>query len=88
MVISGIYVETIPGKVEAAAKKLALIEGVEIHHLQDDYKIVLTLEAGSVDQSYQTAETFKDVEGVLGICLVYTHFEDDPNYHSAEHLNA
>ncbi|WP_077215356.1 chaperone NapD [Bacillus dakarensis] len=78
MVISGIYIETIPGQALAAANELVKKEGVEVHHIEDDLKIILTLEAESVDRSYKVADTFKEVDGVLTICLVYSNFEDDP----------
>lgn len=80
LVISGIYVETIPGQAEYAAKKLAQLNGVEVHHVHEDIKVILTLETETVDQSYRTAETFKAIEGVLAICLAYTNFEDEPFY--------
>jgi periplasmic nitrate reductase NapD len=80
LVISGIYVETIPGQAEHAAEKLAQMHGVEVHHVHEDIKVILTLETETVDQSYKTAETFKEIEGVLAICLAYTNFEDEPFY--------
>lgn len=83
MVISGIYIETIPGTAIKAAKLLEEIDGVEVHHIEDNYKIVITLETDTVDQSYRTAETFKEINGVLAICLVYTNFEDEPFYQEA-----
>lgn len=83
MVISGIYVETIPGQAEHAAEKLASINGVEVHHIHEGKKVILTLETETVDQSYRTAETFKEIAGVLAICLVYTNFEDEPYYQEA-----
>ncbi|WP_312470827.1 chaperone NapD [Neobacillus sp.] len=80
MVISGIYVETIPGQAEQAAAQLTKLDGVEVHHIHEEKKVILTLETVTVDQSYKTAEKFKDVAGVLAICLVYTNFEDEPFY--------
>ncbi|MCL6572453.1 MAG: chaperone NapD [Bacillus sp. (in: Bacteria)] len=80
MVISGIYVETIPGQAVLIAEKLAQLGGVEIHHIHENKKVILTLETVTVDQSYRTAEKFKDIAGVLAICLVYTNFEDEPFY--------
>ncbi|WP_066309258.1 chaperone NapD [Bacillus sp. FJAT-29814] len=86
MVISGIYVETIPGQDGFAAEKLMELPGVEVHHIHEDKKVILTLETDTVDQSYLTAEKFKLIEGVLGICLVYTNFEDEPFYQEAAGL--
>lgn len=81
MVISGMYIETIDGLAVEVAKKLLKLEGVEIHYIEEESnKIVLTLEADSVDKSYNIAETFKQIDGVLATCLVYSNFEDDPFY--------
>jgi nitrate reductase NapD len=80
MVISGMYVETTKGQAKQVAEKLTEITGVEVHHIHDDVKVIITLETETVDQSYRTAETFKDIEDVLAICLVYTNFEDEPFY--------
>lgn len=78
MVISGLYLETVPGKATTAAKALEKIEGVEVHHIENDYKIIITLETVTADESYKTAETFKEIDGILTICLVYSNFEGDP----------
>lgn len=86
MVISGIYVETIEGKAGIAAEKLAQLPGVEVHHIHEEKKVILTLETDTVDQSYRTAEQFKCIQNVLGICLVYTNFEDEPFYQEAAGL--
>lgn len=80
MIISGLYVETVPGKAEDAAKELGKMKGVEIHHIEKNYKIVLTIEADSIDQSYQISDTFKQIKNILLVCLVYNHFEDEPEY--------
>ncbi len=83
MVISGIYIETIPGGANNAAALLAEINGVEVHHIEDDYKIILTIEAESINKSYEIAETFKPIDGILTICLAYSNFEEEPAYQEA-----
>ena len=50
-------------------------EGEE-HH--GNYKIVVTIEAETVDDSHAIASGFIDIPGVTGINLVYANFEDDP----------
>jgi periplasmic nitrate reductase NapD len=84
LVISGMYIETIDGAAKEVAKELLKLAGIEVHHIeQDSNKIVLTLEAESVDKSYHVADTFKLINGVLSTCLVYSHFEEDPFYKKA-----
>lgn len=80
MVISGIYIETIPGDALKVSQSLQKIDGVEVHHLEDDFKIILTVEADTVDGSYKIAEKFKQIDGVLTICLAYSNFENEPGY--------
>lgn len=77
MVISGLYIETVPGKAEYVAKELVKKKGVEVHHIEKDYKIVLTIELETIDHCYRTADTFKDIDGVLITCLAYSNFEDE-----------
>lgn len=68
-------VETLVGRTDAVARELACIEGVEVHGV-NGYKIVVTIEADSVDASHATASAFVQIEGVVGVNLVYCNFED------------
>jgi periplasmic nitrate reductase NapD len=78
MVISGMYIETLQGKALEVAKGLIKLEGVEVHYIEEDTnKIVITLEAETLDKSYKVAENFKMIDGVLSTCLVYSNFEDE-----------
>lgn len=83
MVISGIFIETIPGRADIAAAALNKINGVEVHHIEEDYKIILTIEAESINKSYEIAETFKPIDGILTICLAYSNFEEESAYQNA-----
>lgn len=83
MVVSGIYIETIPGEANKAAALLNEINGVEVHHIEDNYKIILTIEAETINKSYEIAETFKPIDGILTICLAYSNFEEEPAYQEA-----
>jgi periplasmic nitrate reductase NapD len=85
VVISGMYIETIEGAAVEVAMQLKNLEGVEVHHIEEETnKIVLTLEANSVNKSYHVADSFKLIEGVLSTCLVYSNFEEDPFYKKAD----
>jgi periplasmic nitrate reductase NapD len=87
MVISGMYIETIVGTANEVAEQLIKLEGVEVHFIEkESNKIVITLEAKSVDRSYKIADTFKQIDGVLSTCLVYSNFEEDPFYKKADGL--
>lgn len=83
MVISSLVVETTPGKVRSAAEALAKIEGVEVHNFEG-YKIVVTIETETVDDSHEIASGFMNIEGVTGVNLIYANFEDDPSLKAAQ----
>ena len=76
VVISSLVVETAPACAEAAAEALAALPGVEVHERQG-HKLVVTIEAPSVQASHERASSFIQVEGVTGVNLVYCNFEDE-----------
>lgn len=77
MVISSLVVETLPEATKHIAEKLACIKGVEVHEI-NGYKIVVTIEADSLDESHDVASTFIALEGTTGVSLIYVNFEEDP----------
>lgn len=76
MVISSLVVETAPEYTEAVAGKLPGLAGVEVHET-NGYKIVITIEADTVDESHDIADAVALMQGVLNVSLVYLNFEDD-----------
>lgn len=77
MVISSLVVECASDAVDAVAAALVKHPGVEVHE-RNGYKLVVTIEAETVDASSDTANAFVGIPGVLGVNLVYCNFEDDP----------
>ena len=69
-------VETVPDYTQGVAAQLAGIEGVEVHGI-DGYKIVITIEAETVDASHDIANGIVPLKGVIGVNLIYLNFEDD-----------
>ena len=69
-------VETVPDCTQGVAAQLAGIEGVEVHGI-DGYKIVITIEAETVDASHDIANGIVPLKGVIGVNLIYLNFEDD-----------
>ncbi len=79
MVISSLVVETHSlATAHEVAQALAAFDGVEIHEIQG-YKIVVTIEAPSIDESHRIASSFIGINDVANINLVYvnTSVEDD-----------
>lgn len=84
MVISSLYIETIKGRAEEVSKKLTAFEGVELHHIEDEFKVIISLESETIDESYKIAESFKDISGILTINLVYSAYDDEYDVESSE----
>ena len=59
------------------------INGVEVHGARDN-RLVVTIEAETVDESHDIASSFISISGVYGINLVYANFEDDPTLARAQ----
>lgn len=76
MIISSLIVETLPDYTEAVAAQLPDLPGVEVHAIED-YKIVITIEAPTVDDGHDIASQIIPITGVLNVNLVYLNFEDD-----------
>jgi len=83
VVISSLVVDTLPGTTQAAADALALIPYVEVHEINRT-RIVVTIEAPTLDASHATASSFINVEGVTGVNLIYFNFEDDPTLNTGK----
>ena len=78
MVISSLVVETTPERTDEVAREVSGRAGVEVHEA-NGCKLVVTIEAETVDDSHRVASGFIGVAGVTGVNLVYANFEDDPS---------
>ncbi len=76
MVVSGLLINTVPEKLEQVKKELGAINGLEIHSIIDDYKIVVVVESETVEDEIAISGKIAKMDGVLGINLAYHHFED------------
>ena len=76
VVISSLVVETAPEHTDAIAARLPEMDGVEVHGIEG-YKIVITIEAETVDESHDIANRIPFIEGVIMVNLIYLNFEDD-----------
>ena len=77
VVISSLVLECLPGREEDVARIAADVPGVEVHGVREG-KVVVTIEAPSVDDSAEIANGLVCADGVTGINLVYVNFEDEP----------
>jgi nitrate reductase NapD len=83
MVISSLVVDTASEYTQAVAEELPKTPGVEVHEI-NQYKLVVTIEAETVQRSQAIATSFLDVTGVLSVNLVYVNFEDDHTIYPEE----
>jgi len=76
MVISSYVIDTLPKKCAQVTEALSGFEGVEIHG-NENHRLIVTIEADSVDATYALATKLSQVDGVLTTNLVYCNFEDE-----------
>lgn len=76
MAISSLVVDTLPERTLGIKAELEAIEGVEVHEVQGT-KLVVTIEAASVDASHAIASSFAGMAGVMSVGLVFVSVEDE-----------
>ncbi len=76
MNISGVIIRSKPRELLRVKELLSEIEGVEVHGVSDDGRMVLTVEGVSDDQLFNTVNDLQNIDGVLSASMVYHHFED------------
>jgi len=74
MVVSGLIVYTKPESLNYVKTRLNEMNNVEIHRVIEDHKIVIVIEADTVDGEVETSKKISEIDGVLGVNLVYHHF--------------
>ncbi len=85
MNISSAIVHAKPGAAGLVRTGLGALEGVEVHAVSDEGKLIVTIEAGDDRITTATFESIGQMAGVLSVALVYHQTESDPEtYISAE----
>lgn len=75
MSISGLVVHTLPARAPEVRERLTQYDGVEVHAVTEDGKMVITVD---IPDDHRAADTLMDLQkqdGVLSASLIYTHFE-------------
>lgn len=78
MNISSVIVIPRPDQVEAVRERLDLVEGVEIHAVSPEGKMIVTIEAADDRMTTGTYECISQLDGVLSASMVYHQKESDP----------
>lgn len=76
MPVSGIVLSCSAGCADAVASRISGLEGVEVHGVLPDGRIVAVVEADTVDAEVELVSALHEVEGVLSVRLAYHNFED------------
>ena len=78
MAISSLIVEAVPESTERVAEQIAAIEGASVEGTDPELgKIVVVLEAPSIDASHAIASSFAQIKDVWNVNLVYVNVEDE-----------
>ena len=79
MSYSGILVRAVPGDQSALASRLDALEGTRVHQQDPDGgRLVLTLEAVTVDEEIEGLRRIQREPGVISADLVYHRVAGDP----------
>ena len=88
MNISSVIVIPHPDHIEAVRLRLQEVDGVELHAVSPEGKMIVTVEA---DNDRITADTYEHVshlDGVLSASMVYHQNESDPDKEICNEIDA
>jgi nitrate reductase NapD len=77
MSIYSLVVHTKPENIESVSAKLQVIEGVELHGINEKGKLVVSLDHPDRGYCSDTIMGFHNIPGVINTSLIYEYFEDD-----------
>jgi len=75
MPVSGIVVTCMAASAECIALQLAEVNGVEVHGVLPDGRIVAVVEADTVDDEIALVNGLQEIDGVVSVQLAYHNFE-------------
>ena len=64
---------------EEVSAQLKKIDGVEVHAIAEDGRMIVTIESGDEDNTSNTFEMIRQLPGVISAALVYHQYESDPD---------
>jgi periplasmic nitrate reductase NapD len=76
MPVSGIVLTCVEGKAQDVADSAAMLDGVEVHGILPDSRIVAVVESDTVDGEVALVEQLHEVEGVVSVQLACHYFDD------------
>lgn len=73
--ICGVLVHASPSKLDIVKANLLAFDGVEIHELTNDGRLIITIDLPERHLMADTINQIHSVEGVLSAAMVYQHSE-------------
>lgn len=73
--ICGVLVHAMPGHAAQVQQRLLQHEGVEVHEVTADGRLIVTIEHPDRNRMVDTINQLNGVEGVLSAAMVYQHCE-------------
>ena len=73
--ICGVLVHARPDQTTRVEQQLLQYEGIEVHTVTDDGRLVITIDHPDRYQMVDTINQLNNVEGVLSAAMVYQHTE-------------
>lgn len=77
MNICGILVHTQPKNFDVVRERLLGVQGVEVHGMSEEGRVVVTLEEDDEDKMAESLHAVQRLEGVISASMIYHHNEED-----------
>ncbi|WP_226402471.1 MULTISPECIES: chaperone NapD [Azonexaceae] len=77
--ISSVILGVLPADAAVVSKSLRELEGVEVHAVGEDGRMIVTIESGDQDNTSNIFEAIRQTPGVISASLVYHQYESDPD---------
>lgn len=76
MPVSGVVLTCVAEHVDDIALQVATVDGVEVHGVLPDGRIVAVIESVTVDGEVALVTELQDIEDVISVQMAYHNFED------------
>ena len=79
MDISSVIVGARPEVAQQVKQSLQALDGVEVHTVAEDGRMIVTIESPSEQDTVKTYEVISVLPGVLSVAMVYHQVESNPD---------
>ena len=77
--ISSVILGVLPANSAMVSTSLRELDGVEVHAIGEDGRMIVTIESGDEDNTSNIFEAIRQTPGVISASLVYHQYESDPD---------